>query len=85
MVELAELLHILPYSFIACMEDVSTVPMHINAGHFLGIAVATNMVSLFNNKTTLSSLLHLVGEDTSIKASTHNDIIVLFHSTLTVD
>lgn len=42
-VELAELLHIVPSAFVVGSENMSTIFMHINAVDILGVAVSTDV------------------------------------------
>ena len=80
MVELAELLHILPHALVAGVEDMGTVPVYVDVVHAAGVAVAADVVAFLDHQAAFALLGGLMGEDAAIQPRAYNDIIVLFHS-----
>lgn len=50
MIEGSKLINPFPNTFIRRMENMRTIGMHINAVHFLSMAISANMIPLLQNK-----------------------------------
>ena len=55
-IELAELVHVIPYAAQRGVEDVRTITMHINALDLFGIDIASNMITAIDNEAFLTKL-----------------------------
>ena len=76
MVELAELLHIVPHPLIGSVENVCAIPVHVDVRHPLSIAVAADMVALLNHQAAFALFGRLMCEHAAVQPRTHNQIIV---------
>ena len=60
MIELGELIHILPDLPVGGMKNVCSVFMHVNSAHIACIDVPGNGAAPVKDKTGLSRLFHLM-------------------------
>ena len=59
MVKYGELVYIIPYFEIVCVENMGTIVMYRDSGNRAGIGVAGDMAPPVNHETALSILFHL--------------------------
>ena len=58
------------------MEDVSAIPMHVNALQLFAIKIAAQVRALVNHQTLLASLGCQVGEYTAKEPCANNEKII---------
>ena len=77
-VELRQLVYVIPNLFVARVENVCAVTVHLNAVHILGIDISSNVASFVDHKTALSCQRHLMCKHRTEQSGADNQIIVLF-------
>ena len=75
-IELGELIHIVPYVLVAGMEDMGPVFVNVDAVSFFAVNVAACMVPAFDDKAFFARLRHLVGGDAPEEAAADDEVIV---------
>lgn len=87
-VELRKPVHIIPCFAAVRVEDVGSVTMNLDTLHFLGVYIAANVVSFFDDQDRFPDRVHLMGKGRTEQARTHNQIIIVhcislcFHNVL---
>ena len=76
MIEFGEPVYVFPHTFIRCMENMSTISVHLYPMNLLRVYIAGNMVSLLHHQTSLSPFSGLPGKDRAEQAGTYNQIII---------
>lgn len=75
-IELGELIHIVPNVLVAGVEDMGPVFVNVDAVSFFAVNVAACMVPAFDDKAFSARLCHLVGEDAAEEAAADDKVIV---------
>ena len=76
-VEFGKSIHIIPCLGTVRVEDMGSVAVNLNTFHFLGVYIAGNMISLFNDKDGFSSFVHPLGKSCTEQPCAHYQIIVV--------
>ena len=71
-VELCELVHIIPDGLVAGMENVSTVNMNVDTALLLGVYVTCDVISAIDYKTSLSLLLCFISKGCAEQTGTND-------------
>ena len=77
MVELRELVHVLPDLPVGGMENVRAVFVHMDSLYLLTINISRNMIPPVNDQAALPPLMQLMCHDCAIQSGTHDQIIIL--------
>jgi hypothetical protein len=77
-VETCELIDKLPNCFVACMKNMRTVQMHVNAFPVLGVAIASYVPPSVNNQAAIASISGKTSKDCSKHATSDNQKIILW-------
>ena len=75
-VELCKLVYVLPDLLVGGVEDVRTVPVHLNAVYLFRVDVSRDVVPAVDHLAGFSRAVEFVGTDTAKQAGTDNQIII---------
>ena len=78
-VELGELVHIVPDFFIARMKNMGAVAVYVDAVYILSVNISRDMVSPVDHQHAFSSFFRFISENRAKKTGSYYKIIV-FHS-----
>ena len=78
-VELGELVDVVPHAPIAGVEDVGAILVDVDTVDLLGIDIAGDMIALVDDEALLARLLGFVREHGAGKAGADDEVIVLRH------
>jgi len=78
-VELCELVDVVPNFLIGGMEDMCTILVYMDVLDGFAVDITSDVVSPFNHQAGLSPLHGFISEHCTEQASTNNQIIVFFH------
>ena len=78
-VELGELVDVVPHAPVAGVEDMGAVLVDVDAVDLLGIDIAGDMIALVDDEALLACLLCFVREHGTGETSADDEVIVLRH------